>query len=590
MRIKLDGPAGNNMGLGAKVTLTQNHSTQLMEQTLTRGFQSSVEPVMHFGLGEYNSPVDLKVEWPGGNQQVIKGVEPGQVYTIRFSDSSPAQMTADESPALFTDVSAWSGIDFVHRENTFDDYAKEILLPHSMAQFGPRVAAGDVDGDGKEDLFIGGAAGQAGVVYRQADGGKFERWKEFTADQGHEDLGGLFFDADGDGDEDLYVVSGGSEFEERPELLQDRLYENDGKGGLTRSTGRLPEETSSGLCVAGADMDKDGDMDLFVGGRVVPGKYPFAPRSYLLLNNGGRFADATGTVGPELESPGMVSSAVWMDYDADGWEDLVVTGEWMTVRVYRNESGKLKDMTGPLGLDKYTGWWQSLAAADLDGDGDKDLVAGNLGLNSKFTASEQEPLTVYCHDFDNSGTLDIVLGYYNTGTCYPVRGRTCSSQQMPVIREKFPTYHEFASSSLQQVYGAALNEALGYKANELRTGIFINTGKGFEFRALPAEAQFSMVFGIIPEDFDRDGQMDLLMAGNFWVPEVETGRNDAGIGLYLKGSGKGTFAPVKSLQSGFLAPKDVRDLAMIIMDEVPFVLVANNNDAVQVFRFNKTID
>ena len=351
----------------------------------------------------------------------------------------------------------------------------------------------------------------------------------------------------------------------------------------------LPEMIASGSCVAAGDLDNDDDLDLFVGSRVVPGKYPFPPRGYLLRNDEGIFTDITAEVAHDLTRPGMVTSAVWSDYDGDDDKDLIVVGEWMPISIYQNKGGTLEDMTAEAGLTNTTGWWNEIIASDIDEDGDMDYVAGNYGLNSKFKVSEKEPIHIYCHDFDNTGTLDIVLGYYNQGLCYPVRGRECSSEQMPNIKEKFPTYNEFGRATITDVYGETLDKALHYEAKTFASTYIENQGEGkFRLIELPTEAQFSTVFGIVVSDFNGDDEKDLLIAGNFFVPEVETGRADASIGLLMKGNGKGGFTPVKVTESGFFVPRDVRDLAMIkTADGSLLILVANNNDKLQSFKLMK---
>ena len=586
LRIKLEGEGANLFGYGAKVTLSYGGQLQYQELTATRGYQSSVEPILHFGLGEITS-VDLEVVWPDRRIQHLSHVEAGQVLSLRQQDAEAVKVSEPELKPLFTELEG-SGIDFTHKENDYDDFKKEILLPHKMSQFGPNIAVGDVNGDGLEDFFVGGASWQSGALYLQDAGGNFTAGNNevFSKNKTAEDMGCLLFDADGDDDLDLYVVSGGNEFPAGSPLLQDRLYLNDGSGNFTKSTDALPLINSSGSCVVAGDYDQDGDLDLFIGGRLVPGKYPFPARSYILNNKGGKFTDVTEQVAAELADLGMVTSAVWSDHNSDGLLDLIVVGEWMPVTLFTQTGARFEKTS----ITASTGWWNCIMAGDFDGDGDPDYVAGNLGWNYKYKATEAEPLHVYCHDFDNSGTLDIVLGYYNQGSCYPVRGRECSSEQMPNIKEKFPTYDAFGRASLADVYGEDLNEALHYEANYFASSYIENLGKGrLSLTPLPVQAQFSTVFGIVATDYNKDGYQDLIIAGNFYVSEVETGRADAGIGLCMTGDGKGNFVPVPVTKSGFSAREDVRDLKILkAADGSVLILVANNNGKLQVFRRNKS--
>ncbi|MCH8330973.1 MAG: VCBS repeat-containing protein, partial [Bacteroidetes bacterium] len=587
IRIKLTGSENNPIGIGAKITLSCGEKHQYQEVSLTRGFQSAVEPILHFGLDDCKEVDQLKIQWPDGKEEILIAVKANQLLELQYENAVAPKNKPGSAKVYFTGITN-TGFDFTHVENEYDDYKKEILLPHKMSQFGPNIAVGDVNGDGLEDCFIGGASWQAGKLFFQTSSSTFVEANDqpWEVESASEDLGTLLFDADNDNDLDLYVVSGGNEFPENSPILKDRLYLNDGKGNFSRSLDALPEFISSGSCIVAGDYDGDEDLDLFVGGRVVPGKYPFPANSYILRNDKGIFTDVTQEVAPELYQKGLVTSALWTDHDMDGKLDLIVVGEWMPVTVYHNVDGKLLRMTKGSGLDETVGWWNKIVEADIDNDGDPDYIVGNLGLNSKYVASHKEPLRVYCHDFDRSGTLDIVLGYYNQGECYPVRGRQCSSDQMPFLTQKFPDYNSFGQATINDIYGESLDVALSYAATTFASCIIINQGSGkFELKPLPNEAQLSTVYGIIPKDINSDGNIDLLLAGNLFVAEVETGRHDASIGLYLEGDGKGNFEPVHVAKSGFYTPNDVKDLVLIKMangDEL--VLVANNNSKVQVIK------
>ncbi len=591
LQVKLEGPEKNRMGFGTKVTLKQPQGIQFQQHTAYRGYMSCMTGNLYFGLGNENQVQQLVVEWPDGKTQTFSDLKANQVLVVRYADAKPTVKPVVNYDVYFEDITQTTGINFVHRENYYDDYAKEILLPHKMSQFGPGIAVGDVDGNGLDDFWAGGAVGLAGVLYRQLSPGKFSEIKvsAFIADKAHEDLGGVFFDADSDGDVDLYVASGGNEFPEGSPLLQDRLYINDGKGNFTKALNALPSMRTSTAAVAAGDFDGDGDDDLFVGGRVTPGLYPTIPTNYLLINEKGKFSLGTGFA-QGLEKIGMVTSALWSDYNSDGKLDLILAGEWMPVTLFHNEGGKLVNYTDKLGLGRTNGLWNALMGADLDNDGDIDYLAGNYGLNSKFSASEKYPFHVYANDFDKSGSLDIVLAYYIDGQCYPVRGRQCSSQQMPALKKKFPDYNSFASSDLYKIYDAeSLGSAIHHQAFTLASTVFMNEGGTFKAIPLPVEAQISSIYGFMVDDFDRDGILDVLTGGNFYAPEVETGRQDASIGLMLRGRGNGSFVAVPAWESGIFIPEDVKSMAVISRGSnfSPLLLVGNNNSRMQVIAPGK---
>ena len=586
--IDLEGPQQNSKGLGTKLTLKTQEGDQFQEFWVARGFQSSCDQKIHFGLFEGDKIQELKVEWPDGKIQVLNSIKTNQRLTIKYVEAI-AQKKFIPTIIPFFKGNRSKPL-FIHRENFYDDYKKEILLPHKQSQNGPKIIVGDINGDKLEDFYIGGAAGQAGVLIGQQANGKYGASSRavFKADSAYEDLGGVFFDADGDGDQDLYVISGGNEFEPNSTYLQDRLYLNNGQEGFKKAHNLLPQMLSSGGTATASDFDGDGDQDLFVGGRLTPGKYPYAPRSYVLRNEGGRFVDVTEAVAPELMYPGLITSAIWTDFNGDGTDDLIAVGEWTGILMFKNDGGELINVSKQYGMDQQTGWWNKVLAVDLDKDGDQDYILGNLGLNYKYQASFEEPFEVYANDFDENGSTDIVLGYYNNGTCYPVRGRQCSAEQMPMIAEKFPSFEEFGSANIKKVYGDKLDEALHLKANNFASSILMNNGGEFELHQLPVEAQFAPINGIIATDFNYNGTVDLLLAGNLFQAEVETGRADAGRGLLLLGDGKGNFETVSQEESGFFAPFDVKDLAMIYtgVDKPRVVLVANNNFSLQVFYEN----
>ena len=590
LRVKLVGPAGNVSGIGAAVTLTQAQGQQYQRLRTVRGYLSSVEPVVHFGLGDLGKVASLRVQWPDGKQSEVATPTPNQVLTVDYADATVAPAAPAATAPLFRDATKEHFAQpFVQRENDFDDYSSQVLLPHGHSKSGPAVAVGDVNGDGREDFYVGGAKKISGALYLQEANGGFRVAKtSFTAkDRGHEDTAAAFFDADGDGDQDLYVVSGGSEFPEETPLFQDRLYLNDGQGGFDQRA-ELPKMHSSGSCVVPYDMDGDGDLDLFVGGRVVPARYPAAPASFLLENRAGKYVDVTATLAPDLARVGMVTSAAWSDLDADGTAELIVVGEWMPVTIFQRSGAGYANVTADYGLEQTQGWWNKVVATDLDGDGDEDLVLGNLGLNYKFHASASKPFYVFASDFDQNGSNDIFLAKENGEELVPIRGRECSSQQIPGIAEKFPTYGDFAAAGLEEIIDVDRPDAVRYEAREFGSGVLENRDGRLVFTRLPLAAQFSVVNAVVPADVDGDGRTDLITAGNKFEVEIETTRADAGTGAVLIGrGGVGEYRPLGPAESGLYLPGNVKGLYPIALgtDQQRALLVANNEGPLQLLRY-----
>jgi enediyne biosynthesis protein E4 len=593
LRIRLEHPA-SVCPAGTKVKIETPSGIQYQELLYTRGYQSSVEGVLHFGLNKDIQADRVIVEWLDGKRQEIRNVAANQTLKVDYKDAgTPAAPLHHSGAPLLADISAVSGVNFRHRETPFDDYTKQVLLPHKMSQFGPFTCTGDVNGDGLEDFFVGGGNGQAGVLYLQTPEGKFVRVDipAFQLDKIADDMGAVFVDVNGDGLLDLYVVSGGNEYPEGHETYRDRLYINTGGGLFQKAINALPDIRISGSCVVPIDFNGDGYMDLFVGGRHAPGRYPSPVGSVLLENQGGKFVDVTAQRAPELKNLGMVADAMATDFDGDGFMDLLIVGEWMPVTVFKQKAGKFVNATAEFGLDKTVGWWNRIAKGDIDGNGDADYILGNLGYNYKYAASPERPFHVFAADFDDNGTFDIALGYYLADdVLYPVRGRQCSSEQVPSIAQKFPTYEQYGKASIFEVYGDKLKSALHYEATHFASSFLINQGGGkYTLQALPNEAQIAPVNAIVFEDFDGDGLPDLLLGGNLFVSEVETGRADAGKGCLLKNMGEGRFKALFPYESGLWIPGDVKDIRPLRLgaNGRKAWLVANNDDAMQLLSLKK---
>ncbi len=589
LRVRLLGPAGNVWGIGAKVSLEQKNGEQFQQVKTVRGYLSSVEPMVHFGLGDLGEIQKIRVTWPDGKESVVATPKINEVLTVDYASAEPGLSPPAPVRPFFQETTAARFTEkFVQQENKFDDYSSQVLLPHGHSKSGPAIAVGDIDGDGLEDFYVGGAKRIAGVIYRQTLNGNFTAGSDpfLTEDAGHEDTAAAFFDADQDGDQDLYVVSGGSEFPEDSPKFQDRLYLNDGNGNFSKSD-KLPLMTGSGSCVVPFDMDQDGDLDLFVGGRVVPARYPATPRSYLLKNDGGRFSDVTG-IAPGLERVGMVTSATWSDINADGVAELIVVGEWMPVTVFEKRGEGYENVTAKLNLEETQGWWNKIVAADMDGDGDDDYIIGNLGLNYKFRASSEKPFYVFASDFDQNGSNDIFLAKENGEELVPIRGRECSSQQVPEIASKFPTYNAFAEAGLDEIIDLEKPGAIRYEVREFAHCWLENEGGKLVLHRLPTATQFSVMNGIVVTDVDGDGIEDLVTAGNKYEVEIETTRADAGTGNLLLGTdGLGKFTELQPLASGLFLPGNVKGLFPIRIgkDGSKGLLVAINEGPLRLLEY-----
>jgi enediyne biosynthesis protein E4 len=594
LQIQLRGESLNTRGIGSTLILTVGGQKQYVYHSPYRGYLSTMDDREHFGLGRATRVDSLEVIWPDGRHQLLTDVEVDRILTVKQADATKrtkgtTSTTLDNLLQPFQPMDARRALPYRQETGMLVDYSVQPLLPYQLSSQGPPLAVGDVNGDGLEDVFIGGAAGVPGKLFvRRKDGSVVEssQGQPWLTDRDYEDWGALFFDANGDGLPDLYVASGGYQLVPGSRRLQDRLYLNKGDGRFVRDSQALPEMPTSTAAVAAGDFTGDGRSDLFVGGRLAPRNYPSPTRSYLLRNDGGHFTDVTEAVAPELVHPGgMITAAVWIDFDGDGQLDLVTAGEWMPLRFYRNEGARFRNVTASLGLPPMRGWWYSLASGDFNHDGRPDLVAGNLGLNYTYTTSEQGRFGVSAADFTGNGTSDVVLTQETDGTEYPFFGLAKLGPAIYPLAVRFPSYGLFSEASVPQLFSPSqLQRGVHYQTDTFASVYLQNNGAGtFTAVGLPPLAQISPIKGIIAHDVDGDGNLDLIVAGNLYDAEPNTPRADAGNGLWLKGDGRGHFAAVPPIQSGFLAPLDVTGLALINTPAGKAVLVANHGDSLQAF-------
>ncbi len=590
LRIKLKGTPPNNAGIGSKIRVTTGSMSQYAEQYLSRGYESSVDPVIHFGMGTKQIADSIEVWWPDQTYQLLLNVGTDRTLVLTQAQALPVQPKSQpDKRTWLTDVTDSLEVSYRHREDNIVDFKLQPILPHMHSRLGPGIAVADINEDGFEDFYVGGAAGQVGQLFLQ-DANGFLSTRNWGSDAKYEDMGALFFDADKDGDTDLYVVSGGYTASGDTSLYQDRLYLNDGLGNFTASQ-VLPQITSSGSVVTAADFDRDGDLDLFVGGRVSPGAYPLPAKSYLLENlsdkNGRnlKFRDISGSI-PGWDQLTMVSGALWTDYNGDGWVDLIACGEFMPITLFHNDGGVLT-REEPAGLLKSEGWWNSIDGGDLDNDGDTDYILGNLGLNSKFVATKTEPLCIYAKDYDNDGKIDPVMCYFNDGENYLAHSRDEIVSQINAMRGRFKTYRSYAESTFEKSFlPEELQDAYVVKSYNFASSYLENLGGGqFELHTLPIACQLGPVEGILVEDLDLDGNLDVLLTGNSYSTEVASGRYDALKGIVLQGDGRGGVKPLTLEQSGFLNDVDGSGLALMRTPKGgSYILAASNDGPLKVFR------
>ncbi len=608
LKVKFKGNATNLAGLGAWVEIQYaNGQKQVYENSPYRGYLSTVEPVAHFGLGKTKKVLQLKVIWQGGKMQIITDIKSNQVITLEEKNAAlplPDVNLAKQN-LLFTDISEILNVNYKHEEEDYIDFNVQKLLPHKFSQFGPALAVGDVNGDGIEDVFVGGSNNHKGKFLIQNKEGKFSVQDLLSGNDGvekiTEDMGVLLFDAENDGDLDLYIVSGSSEFQVNTSSLQDKLYINDGKGHFQLNENALPKFLKSGSCVKASDYDHDGDLDLFVGGRVEPSVYPKAVSSYILRNDSppapdggakksphrgfGGFTDVTLQVAPQLKSIGMICDVTWSDYDNDGWQDLVMAGEFMPITFLKNEKGDFGFAQTPnKSIANQIGWWNSITSGDFDNDGDMDYIAGNLGLNTLFQATDEQPVSVYAKDFNNDGFFDAIPTVFykdleGKPREFPYNTRDDLAKQFVQTRQRFQNYAKFSQATIKEILKPEeLKDALILKTNWLKSSYIENKGNGiFEIKELPLQAQFAPIFGMIAQDFDQDGNLDVLLTGNDFAAEVSVGRHDALNGLLLKGNGKGDFTPISLEKSGYCVTGDAKSLVKIMNPKGQLLTVTSQN-------------
>lgn len=583
LRIKL---MGTQNTIGTQVVLNANGKKQQQFFSPINGYLSTMEPIIHFGLGKATSIDLLEIKWPDGTSQVIKNAKSNQVLVLNYNDASkPTEQFHKSKPVLFNDVTSNLGIDYVHEEDEYIDFKTQATLLQMNSKLGPGIAVGDVNGDRVEDFFIGGALGKNGSFFIQQADGNFKKY-ELKDGEAFEDMGALLLDTDGDNDLDLLLISGGGESQEKDSKYIDRIYINDGLGNFEKQN--LFKRSESGSCIKASDFDKDGDLDLFIGGRFIDGSYPLSPKSYILENKNGDYINSTQKIFENNGELGMVSDAIWTDFDNDQWIDLIIVGEYMSPKFFRNNNGKLTDVSSTTGLNNVSGWWNSIVSGDFDSDGDMDYLMGNLGKNSTYKASPTEPITIYAKDFDSNGGIDPLVSCYRQGEEHLVHARDVLINQVNSMRGRFKTYESYATTTFDKAFlKTELEDAYTLKAELFSSSYMENLGNGkFKMTPLPIQAQFAPVFGMEVQDYNNDGYLDALLIGNFYSTEALTGQYDAMIGLCLLGDGKGNFKPINPIESGLKIDGDAKGLVQIqAANGNPVILASQNSGPLKAYTY-----
>jgi hypothetical protein len=594
LKVILKGEPGNTAAIGSKVTAINKGKFVYLEQMPMRGYLSTVDPRPNLGLGPLTMVDSLIVEWPDDRTTIMTNIKTDQILTLYQNDAMKMSLHLVDSVSsrndYFKDISKDKRINFVHKESDFNDFEREPLLYQMMSTEGPRMCKGDVNGDRLYDIYICGAKGQSGALMIQHKDGMFESIEKplFEEDKISEEMDCAMFDADSDGDLDLYVASGGNEFPESSSALSDRLYINNGKGHFVKSEQILPAgKYESTSCVRPEDFDNDGVTELFVGIRLKPFAYGVPVNGYLLENDGkGNFIDVTSRIAPELLNIGMIRDMLWTDVDRDGDKDIIIAGEWMPLKVLINENGRFKEKKDAFGSDKTDGWWNCLAADDFDKDGDIDFIAGNHGLNSKLKASSEKPVSMYVNDFDLNGTIEQIICVYDGDKSYPLALKHDLTRQIPALEKKYPKYEIYKDQQITDMFTPEqLKNSIHLDVFLMETSLFINDGSGhFTIKSLPVEAQFSPVYAAEAGDFNSDGNPDLLLGGNLYNVKPEVGRYDASYGSFLIGDGKGSFRNVPAKVSGFRLEGEIRDIMEVSTRNGRLMVIARSNGPLQVFK------
>ncbi len=594
VQFKLTGTGKNQDAIGSQVVLKAGGKKFYQELIPTRGFMSSVDPIIHFGLGDEAAIDSALIYWPDDKVTILTAIKANQRLEINQTDANTTRGSLEsktKSITLFEDISDQNLIDHRHVENDFIDFKRDKLLYHMLSAEGPKICKGDVNGDGLMDVYIGGSKNHPGALMIQLENGNFIKTNTtlFESDAISEDTDCIFFDADNDNDLDLYVASGGYEFSSSSYALQDRLYINNGNGQFSKTEQRLPAgKNESSSCIDAADVDGDGDFDLFVGIRLRPFLYGVPTSGHILLNDGeGQFENFTEKLAPDLIEIGMITDALWSDIDQDEDPDLIIVGDWMPITIFRNENGKFENITTQLGLENTKGWWNSLSSNDLDMDGDMDFVLGNHGLNSRFKCSVEKPVRMHVNDFDRNGKVEHIITMFNGDNEYPMIQQKDLVEQIPSLKSKYPTFNSYKEQTMSDLFSEEiLNTSVVLEAVNLKTTLLMNEGaSGFRLRSLPTEAQFSPTFGISIHDFNRDGKPDILIGGNFYRSKPEAGKYDASYGCLLIGDGRGNFDFMPNRISGLSTKGEIRDFELI--EDRNILIVVKNNDFIEVFKYLK---